>query len=101
MDALRASEIRLVRLGNRLQIIVEKILRIFRASLFRQRTQMRAAIDLDSRPDHVEGARVLYRHRGLKRLAPLDEPETLHDVELIGVRRTVIVDKRLVVQPDG
>src|ERR1700686_3080873 len=64
------SEIRLVRLRNRLEGVVEKILGILRARFFGERTKVHAAIALDPRPDHVEGARVLDSHHRLERFAP-------------------------------
>jgi hypothetical protein len=56
---------------------------------------------LDGGPGHIERTRIVDADENLQRLAAIDHLETLHDVDLVCVGCSVVVDKCSVVQPDG
>src|SRR5580704_4240314 len=70
------------------------------AEILDQRRVLDASPALHRRPRHVEGARIVYRDRHLKRLALIDHLEALDDMKLLGMGRAVIVDESAIAQPD-
>jgi hypothetical protein len=61
---------------------------------------LNAIIPLRERPGRVEGVRIVERDVDLHRLAAIDHPEALDDMQLLGMRGSVSIDERLVVHPD-
>src|ERR1700726_2561574 len=88
-----ASEIRLV--GNR-DVIVEQMLVVLGADVFGD-LALRTPIAPHARPRLVKGVRVLDGEGRFHHLAVVDYPPALDDVQLLGMRRTVIVDRHPVV----
>src|SRR6516162_275801 len=93
------SEIRLVGLRKRLDLVAEIVGIILGASFLRERRRD-ALPALARRPRHVERTGVLDREIDLERLAAVEELEALHHMQLRGVRRAVGIDERLVVHAD-
>src|SRR5271169_3733040 len=58
-------------------------------------------VTLNGVPGSRERTRILDMNIDFKRLAALDDPETFDDMQFVAMRRAVIVDPGLVVQPDG
>src|SRR5260370_943412 len=54
-----------------------------------------AAPALYRRPGHPKGARILDKDRNVNRHAIGREPPALHHVELVGMRRAVVIDEGL------
>src|SRR5262249_36473572 len=90
----RKSEVRLVRLGERRDVVAEEEDVVRLAGVFNQRGVFDAPPGLDRRPRHVEGTRVVDGDEHLQRLAAIDHLEALDDVHLFGVGRAIIVDER-------
>src|ERR1700730_562552 len=59
---------------------------------FAQRTAVRAPVTLDRIPRRREGARVLDMDIHLERLAVLYHVEAFDHVQLVGMRRLIVVD---------
>src|SRR6266481_9823605 len=98
------SEVRLVRMRNRFEALVENIAIVFGTNHFFERASRHAgigcaaggvdtAIALDGVPRCRESAGVFHMHIHLHGLASLDRSKTLDDVKLLRVRRAVVVDK--------
>src|SRR6266436_1941018 len=94
------SEIRLVGLGKRCDVVTEVPDVVGLANVFNQRNAD-APPRLDRRPGHVEGAGIVDGDEHLQRVAAIDHLEALDDVHLFGMRSAIIVDKRPVIQSDG
>ena len=62
---------------------------------FAQRAAVCAPVTLNRIPWRREGARVFHVDIHLKHLAVVDHMEALYHVQLIGVRRLIVVDVRL------
>src|ERR1700730_4989255 len=90
---LAALEIRLVRDRD---VIVEQMPVVLGADLFEHRLP-HARVTLDGRPGLIVSVRVLDPDAHFHRLAVVDLPPALRNVQLLGVRRTVTIDERLVV----
>ena len=69
------------------------------AKIFNQRAWAYAPPMLDRRPGHVESARIVDGDEYLQRLAAVDHLEALDDVQLLSVRRAIIVDECLSMHP--
>jgi len=95
------SEVRLVGAGERRDVVAEEEVVVGFADVLDQRAAIDPPPMLDRRPRHVEGARIVDRDGYLQRLAAVGHLEALDDVNLVGVRRAVIVDERPVIEPDG
>src|SRR6516162_10516257 len=93
------SEIRLVGLRKRLDLVAEIAGIVLGASFLRERRR-NALPALARRPRRVERTGVLDREIDLERLAAVEELEALYHMQLRGVRRAVGIDKRLVVHAD-
>src|SRR5262245_12849799 len=90
---LRLSEIRL--LGERLRdrVVVEIVGVVLGTDVLQHLARLPAPKSLDRRPGGGEGARIIDRDQDLHHVAALDELEALHHVQLIGMRRAVVVDE--------
>src|SRR5260370_27439800 len=91
------SEIRLVGLGERRDVIAVVRCVVRFANVFFQRAAVDAPPMLDRGPGHVESARIVNGDEYLQRLAAVDHLEALDDVQLFGVGRAIIVDERPVI----
>src|SRR5258706_3455619 len=96
----RRSKIRTCCCRHRANIEIENVLVVLGAAVFLDRSACGAIPALYGRPGHVEGVRVLDPDRVLELLAAIDQLEALDHVQLLGVRRAVIVDKGARVDPD-
>jgi hypothetical protein len=94
------SEIRLVGMRERRDVVTEEEFVIRFTNVFDQWTSVYAPPMLGRRPRHVEGARVVNGDGHLQRLAAFDHLETLDNVNLLGVGRAVIVNECPVIQSD-
>src|SRR5262245_64895083 len=81
--------------------MVEKIAVVLVARGRREWRVFNAAPALYRDPRHGEGSRVLYKDRNVDRPGIGCDLPTLHDVELFGMRRAVVVDKGLGRDTDG
>src|SRR5260370_38281834 len=88
------SEIRLVGLGERRDVIavVRCVVRL--ANVFFQRAAVDAPPMLDRRPGHVESARIVNGDEYLQRLAAVDHLDALTDLELFGWGSAIIAGGR-------
>ena len=54
-----------------------------------------------SRPRLIEGVGIVHREGRFQHLAAVDDFPAFDDVQLVGMRRAVNIEHRLVVQPNG
>src|SRR5947207_118213 len=92
----RGSEIRLVRHWD---LIVEQIAVALRADLL-DKLALHTPETSHSRPGLVVGVRILDPEDHFHGLAIVDHPPALDRMQLLGVRRAIVVDESLGVQPD-
>src|SRR5215470_9821801 len=85
-------EIRFVRLRHRLKALVKMIIVVLGADDFAQWAAVRAPITLDRIPWCREGTGVFDVDIHLERLAIFDHVEALHNMQLVGVWRLIVVD---------
>src|SRR5690348_15798984 len=93
------SEVRLRRVRNWNDVVAVKADIALFAEIFLERTRNLFPA-LHAGPRHIEGARIVDRHRRLQDVSALDEFPAFDNVDLVGVRRAVIVHESLVVEPD-
>src|SRR5439155_24582845 len=91
------SEIRLVRHRD---AVVEQVAVALGAD-FLDEIALHPPITPRSRPWLVVGVRVLHREGHFHRLAAVDHAPALDHAQLLGMRRAIVIDEGLGVQPDG
>src|SRR5215471_8214674 len=91
------SKIRLVGFGH---TVIEQIQIALDANVFLHRL-LHAIPAHRSFPRLIEGVGIIDRDLDLHGLAGIDHAPALDDMQLFGVRRAELVDKRLGVEPDG
>src|SRR5579872_1592545 len=96
-----ALKIRLVRVGDRIDIEAEEILVVLGAHHLDHRAALDAAVALDRVPRRRERARILHMRVDLDALAAVDDAEALGHVKLLGMRGAEGIDERARVEPDG
>src|SRR5215471_15758971 len=96
----RSSEVRLVRVRERGDVVTEVSLVVRLANVLDQRALLDAPPVLDRRPRHVKCARIVNSDEYLQCLAAVGHLESLDNVHLFGMGGAIIVDERAVIQSD-
>src|ERR1700730_8734686 len=94
------SEIRLVRLRDRVDVVAEKLGIVLGANRLAHRASFYTPVALHGIPRHRERSRILDVHVHFQRLSAFDDAEAFDDMQLFGVWRPERVDEGSGVEPD-